>query len=246
MLGVLTNAMAGFTVDLNQGGIMMEHQEPYQRYKPARFALHERSFPHKVTDGIWMWSVFSEEKEIDFNGYLVQTGENEAFIVDPPCAGDEVLESFGPLPKPQLIVITNRDHERKAQEFKEAFRIPVTAPKEDAPLMDIPVDKVFEDGDSLPGGWQVIHLENQKSPGESALYHAERRILILGDALIGKPYQRLSLLPDDKYESKAAAIEGLKRLLPLDVKIVLPGDGDPIMLNAASLLADALTQPEAG
>jgi glyoxylase-like metal-dependent hydrolase (beta-lactamase superfamily II) len=214
--------------------------EPYQRYQPTHHALHERNFPHRLIDDIWMWSVFSEEKEIDFNGYLVQLDEGRAFLVDPPCAGPEVLESFQPLPAPQFIVLTNRDHERCAQAFKDAFRIPVYAPENDAPLMSIAVDRVFRDGDMLPGGWQVIHLENQKSPGESALYSLEKRILILGDALVGKPFQCLSMLPGDKYADKNLAREGLKRLQGQDVKAVLPGDGDPVMLNAASLIQEAI------
>lgn len=214
--------------------------EPYQRYGQKTYALHERNFPHRLVDDIWMWSVFSEEKEMDFNGYLVQIDDDTSFIVDPPCAGPEVLESFQPLPKPQFIVVTNRDHERSAQAFKEALRIPIYASEQDAPLMSLTVDRVFQDGDTLPGGWQVIHLPDQKSPGEVALYSLEKRILILGDALIGKPFQFLSMLPDDKYASKSLAKEGLKRLLSLDVKAVLPGDGDPVMLNADSLLAEAL------
>lgn len=214
--------------------------EPYLHYQPTHLALNERNFPHRLIDGIWMWSIFSEEKEMDFNGYLVQIGDNESFIVDPPLAGPEVLESFVPLPKPSFIVLTNRDHERSAQQFKEKFRIPIYASKQDAPLMSVAVDRMFEDGEILPGGWQVIHIANQKSPGESALYNMEIRILILGDALIGKPFQCLSMLPDEKYASKQAAVDGLKRLLMLDVKAVLPGDGDPVTLNASSLLVDAL------
>ncbi len=214
--------------------------DTYQHYQAMHDALHERNFPHKVMDGIWMWSVFSEEKEMHFNGYLIQTADQAAFIVDPPCAGSDVLPGFTPLPPPQFIVITNRDHERAAEEFGKHFEIPVLTPEDDAPLMTLKPDGLMRDGDVLPGGWQVIHLPHQKSPGESALYLPERQILILGDALIGKPLQHLSMLPDDKYCDKAKAAEGLQRLRAFKVKTVLPGDGDPIMLNAESLIADAL------
>jgi glyoxylase-like metal-dependent hydrolase (beta-lactamase superfamily II) len=214
--------------------------EPYQRYQPMHYALHERNFPHSVMDGIWMWSIFVEEQDTDLNGYLVQTSENEAFIVDPPCAGPEVLDSFEPLPKLTMIVITNSNHERSAQQFKEKFRIPVYAHRQDAPLMSVAVDRVFEDSELLPGGWQVIQLEHQKTAGESALYHLERRIVILGSALIGKPFQHLSMLPDDQYASKAAFVQGLKRLLSLDVRTILLTVGDPISLNASALLEETI------
>jgi len=211
-----------------------------QHYEPMHMALHERNFPHRIIDGIWMWSVFSEEKEMHFNGFLVQTGPDEAFIVDPPCAGDDVLKAFVPLPKPTFILITNRDHERDAEAFRRHFDIPVYAPETDAPLMELSVDRVYRDGDLLNGGWKVIHLPHQKSPGESALYQPERSVLILGDALIGKPLQHLSMLPNQKYADKLEAVQGLQQLLELDIKTVLTADGDPVLANAADMVADAL------
>lgn len=202
--------------------------------------LHERNFPHAVTEGIWMWSVFSEEKDLDFNGYLVQTGPDTGFIVDPPCAGPAVLDGFASLPKPEIIIITNRDHERAVADFRKHFNIMAYAPDADAKAMEFAPDCTYQDGHMFPGGWQAIHLPGQKSPGESALYNAERKMLILGDALIGKPFQQLSMLPADKYANKQDAVEGLQRLTGLDVKAVLVCDGDPIFLNADALLADAL------
>lgn len=211
----------------------------YQRYQSKHLALHERNFPHRVIEDIWLWSDYSEEHALHANGYLVQTADGKSFMVDPPCAGPEVLDSFKPLPEPQFIIITNRDHERCAQPFREALRIPVYASKSDAPLMSLAIDRVLEDGDPI-AGWQVIQLENQKSPGEIALYNVEKRILILGDALIGMPLHELSMLPDSEYVSKDAAREGLSRLLSLDVRVVLPCHGDPVMLNTSSMMKEAV------
>lgn len=217
----------------------MQHTD-YQHYQHMPMALHERCFPHRVMDGIWIWSVFSEEKEIYFNGYLVQTGEHESILIDPPCGGPEVLDGFEPLPKPQLIILTNADHERASAQFKDRFGIPIYIHESDAPLLAHPPDHTFQGGYTFPDNWQAIHLPNQKTPGESALYHAGKQMLILGDALIGKPSQQLSLLPADKYADKSKAIQGLQRLCNLTVRTVLPGDGDPILQNAASLIADTL------
>lgn len=215
-------------------------EQQHIHYEPMRKALPQRDFPHKVTDGIWIWSVFSEEKNLHFNGYLVATSDDTAFIVDPPCGGHEVLDAFAALPRPECIILTNRDHERDSQEFKRRFSIPILAHEEDARLFENAPDRTFHDGDTLPGGWQVIHLPSQKSPGESALYHPERKILIVGDALIGSPMQHLSMLPEEKYADRREAVEGLRRLTQLDVKTVLVGDGDPVMQFGSSLIADAL------
>lgn len=212
-------------------------------YGAMHNVLHERSFPHRVTTGVWMWSIFSEERQMDFNGYLVETGANQGFIIDPPCAGPAVLEGFGPLPKAEFIFLTNADHQRAAEEFRTRFNLPIYVHELDAPLLSLKPDFTVQDGHEFPGGWRLIHLAHQKTPGESALYNAERQMLMLGDALIGKPFQQLSMLPAAKYQDRHLAFTGLQQgLSDLAVKVVLPGDGDPIVVEAGSILRDALIE----
>ena len=214
----------------------------YQHYQPMHMALHERCFPHTLMEGVWLWSVYSEEKTMYFNGYLVQTGEQEALITDPPCGGPDVLESFAALPRPTCILLTNADHEREAELFKAHFNIPVYCPEPDTSLLSHRPDFTYQDGHTFPGGWRAIHLPDQKTPGESALYHEGRKLLILGDALIGKPYQRLSMLPPEKYRNPKNARLGLQRLQELEVSAILPGDGDPILLNPTGLITEAIRE----
>jgi glyoxylase-like metal-dependent hydrolase (beta-lactamase superfamily II) len=203
---------------------------------------HERELPHKVTDDVWMWSIYNEEKDIHFNGYIVRL-EDSCLIVDPPSANELLFDAIRAITVAhpvRLIVITNRDHERESHAFKVHFDVPVAVPEPDAGLLSTPPDQMLNDGDLLPGNIRLIHLPDQKSPGESALYIEARKILILGDALWGKPMHHLTMLADDKYADKAKAKEGLRRLLTLDVQTVLPCDGEPVLQNAQSLIADAL------
>ena len=37
----------------------------------------------KILPNIYSWSEFSEEKQLNFNGYLI-IGEEESVIIDPP------------------------------------------------------------------------------------------------------------------------------------------------------------------
>lgn len=216
--------------------------QDYQHYKATHQALHDRCFPHRLMAGVWMWSVYSEEKEMDFNGYLVETIPGQGFIVDPPCGGPEVLEAFVSLPRASCVILTNRDHERSSELFRKHFNIPVYAPDKDAPLLEHAPDQTYRDGESLIGGWQAFQLNDQKSPGECVLYHAEHRIVILGDALIGKSTFHLSMLPAEKYHSKRDALQGLQRLRSLDVKTVLCCDGDPVLQNGSAIIAEALLE----
>lgn len=216
--------------------------QDYQHYKAIHQALHDRCFPHRIMEGVWMWSIYSEEKEMDFNGFLIETAPGQSFIVDPPCGGPEVLEAFLPFPKPDRIILTNRDHERATELFRHHFNIPVYAPAKDAPLLENAPDHTFRDADSVAPGWQAFQLNDQKSPGECVLYQVERRMAILGDALIGKSTSHLSMLPAEKYHSKRDALQGLQRLRKLDINIVLPCDGDPVLQSGSAIIAEALLE----
>ena len=82
----------------------------------------------------------------------------------------------------------------------------------------------------MVGGFlHAVTVPENKSPGETALHWPERRLLILGDALIGKPPGGLSLLPTKMYADMTRAREGIMVLLKLDFDALLVGDGDPIL-----------------
>ncbi|WP_447971576.1 hypothetical protein [Nitrospira sp. M1] len=194
----------------------------------------------QVLSRIWQWSWFSEEKQIDFNGYLLATGEHRILVDPPPLTPIEMtqLRQGEPI---DYIIITNRDHEREAQMLKAELKCQLLVPESDVAEMSVQADKTFKDGELLPGGIWVIHLADQKSPGESALYlEYGKGVLIVGDALIGKPAGSLSLLPTEKYADVGKAQEGLRRLLKYSFDSVLVGDGAPILTNAKTAVEQTL------
>lgn len=196
-----------------------------------------------VMPGVWQWSEFNDEKQIYFNGLVVQTPDG-VVIIDPPYGDDTLYEAIEALGDPVLVVITNRDHERASDSFRRRFNIPVTAPELDAPLMQEFPETTFAHGDKVMDTFEVIHLEDQKSPGESALWMDEAQTLILGDALISKQTGTLTLLPPEKYEDRVLALDslqGLRRVLG-QVKLILLGDGDAIQDDPADVLQRALDQ----
>ena len=68
-----------------------------------------------------------------------------------------------------------------------------------------------------------------KSPGEIALFWEERKLLIAGDAVIGNPPGRCSLLPEKVMDDPAQLRRSLAELLALDFDILLMGDGVSIL-----------------
>jgi glyoxylase-like metal-dependent hydrolase (beta-lactamase superfamily II) len=131
------------------------------------------------------------------------------------------------------VLLTNRDHEREAATYQQEFGCQVMVPEADASQMTIKADKTYKDGELLAGGIWVIHLKDQKSPGESALFIQQGKgVLIVGDALIGKPPGSLAMLLAEKYADVGKAREGLRRLLNYNFDTILVGDGTSILTGA--------------
>ena len=196
----------------------------------------------QLLPGIWQWSWFSEEKQIDFNGLFLAVGEHKILIDPPPMTGEasSVVLRNGPV---DYIIVTNRDHAREAARYQNEFSCQLQVPDADALQMDLKPTRTFKDGELLTGGIWAIQLKDQKSPGESALFVQQGKgVLIVGDALIGKPAGSVSLLAAEKYADVGKAQEGLRRLLKYNFDSVLVGDGASI-LTGAKQTVEQLLQP---
>ena len=194
----------------------------------------------QLLPGIWQWSCFSDEKQLDFNGLFLTVGEHRIVIDPPPMTAEAstLIRRQGAL---DYIIVTNRDHLREAVAYQAEFRCQLQIPEADASQMDVKPTKTYKDGELLPGGIWAIQLKDQKSPGESALYIQQGKgVLIVGDALIGKPAGVLSLLPSERYADVAKAKEGLRRLLKYNFDSILVGDGASIVFGAKQAVEQVL------
>lgn len=194
----------------------------------------------QLLPGIWQWSWFSEEKQLNFNGLFLTVGEHKIVIDPPPMTADAstLIRRQGAL---DYIIVTNRDHIREAVTYQTEFRCQLQVPEADAPQMEVKPSKTYKDGELLPGGIWAVQLKDQKSLGESALYIQQGKgVLIVGDALIGKPAGALSLLAPEKYGDMGKAKEGLRRLLKYNFDSILVGDGASIIGGAKQAVEHAL------
>jgi hypothetical protein len=193
-----------------------------------------------ILPGIWQWSWFSQEKQLDFNGLFISIGEHK-IVIDPPPMTAEASTLIRRQGGVDYIIVTNRDHAREAATYQAEFRCQLQGPEADVAQMELKPTKTFKDGELLPGGIWVIHLDDQKSPGESALFVQQGKgTLIVGDALIGKPAGSLSMLPAEKYADAEKAKEGLRRLLKYNFDAILVGDGTSILSGAKQALERTL------
>ena len=193
----------------------------------------------EILKDVYTWSVYSEEKKLNFNGHFILS-QHPLFgnvIIDPPQASDSDLEQMESLGFVQHIIITNRDHIRRSEEFQQKFGADIQINTNDITGSAMFCDRNFNHGDMIAGFLQAVVIPDNKSPGETALFWADREILFLGDALIGKPPGIVTLLPEEKYDDIVKAKAGIRILQNLNFKHLLLGDGESILRKGKEVVS---------
>lgn len=189
----------------------------------------------EILPGILTWPWFSARHGYDFNGWLVRhPGGN--VCIDPVEMTDEVLEEIG-REGAATVVLTNRNHFRASMRVRERTKARIAIHPADAAFAKekgTVVDEELQPGQRI-GPFLAVDAHG-KSPGEIALHWPERRILIVGDACVGKPPGECALLPDAVIDDKQALIASLRRLSKLDFDSLLLGDGAPVLEGGRTAL----------
>ena len=188
---------------------------------------------------IYSWSIFSEMRQLDFNGHLWIRSEGNV-LIDPVPMVDSDLNQLAALGGAELIVITNCDHEREAEKFRALTGAQIAVHEADAGAMSTKVDRSLADGEEIVPGLTAIHLRYGKSAGEIALYFSEREIVLAGDLIVGAPIGNLSLLADEKLEDPANAALEIRKILALSFDTILVGDGHSILRDGRRQLVECL------
>ena len=121
---------------------------------------------------IYSWSIFSEMRQVDFNGHLWVRPEGN-ILIDPVPMIDSDLNQLDKLGGASLIVLTNSDHEREAEFFRKRTGANIVIHEADAEALEVAADRQIIDGEEIVPGLRAIHLRYGKSPGEIALYFPE-------------------------------------------------------------------------
>jgi uncharacterized cupin superfamily protein/glyoxylase-like metal-dependent hydrolase (beta-lactamase superfamily II) len=196
-----------------------------------------------VVPGVWSWSRWQPDRNLDFNGFFVETTEGN-LVVDPIEPDDGTLAELRERGV-AAILITNRDHERSTAAVAAATGATTIASALDAPLLAQPVARTVQPGDVVYG-WTVIGLDGFKTAGEVALYRRDLRAAIVGDAIWGTPAGALTLMPDAKLADPIRAALSARALRALWIDHLLVGDGTCVFGNAHQLIGAMLdARPDA-
>jgi len=174
--------------------------------------------------GVLSWSWSSEPHGYDFNGTLLLNAEGN-LCVDPVDPSEEVLDQLAQEGVAQIL-ITNRNHTRAANRVREHTGARVAIHPADAAYardQGTAIDAELKVGERV-GPFTVVGMPG-KSPGEIALHDPARRLLVVGDAVIGNPPGQLSLLRERVMDDPARLRASVQSLLELDVDALIVGDG---------------------
>src|SRR5262249_6787724 len=164
---------------------------------------------------IFTWSWFSEPHGYDFNGYLIRDPEGN-LCVDPVEPSADVLAHLA-REGVARIVLTNRNHVRRAALVRERTGAPIAIHAADpasARAEGATLDADLAAGERL-GAFTVVGVPG-KSPGEIALHCPRRRLLLVGDAVVGNPPGGLSLLREKVMDDPARLRASVAALAELD------------------------------
>ncbi len=191
----------------------------------------------EVVSGIYTWPWFSEPHGYNFNGHFIRHAAGN-LCIDPVEPTEEDLNELARLGVGRIL-LTNRNHSRAANKVRARTGARTAIHPADAPharSQSAELDDELNIGDKV-GPLIVVGVPG-KSPGEVALHWPERKILIVGDAVVGDPPGRCKLLPEKVVDDPACLRESVRSLLALDFDILLPGDGAPILQGAKERLKE--------
>lgn len=191
----------------------------------------------EIVPAVLTWSWFSARHGYDFHGLLVRHAAGN-LCIDPVEPGEGTLAAIAHEGVARVL-LTNRNHVRAAEQVRQRTGAPIAIHPADADHargQGAAVSEELRAGERC-GPFVVLPVPG-KSPGEVALHWPERRLLVVGDALIGNPPGRLGLLPDRVMDDPERLRESIRTLTALDLDAILVGDGVAILEDAGARLRE--------
>jgi hypothetical protein len=196
---------------------------------------------------LWSWSLFNEERDMDFNSvFWSRPGGNVA--IDPLPLSEHDAAHVARLGGVQHIIVTNSDHARGTAQLLAAARAPVRVwgPRLEPGFLDALGAEPIAAEHALGAELEVIELHGSKTPGELCLL-LEGDTLVSGDLIRGQRAGRLNLLPDAKLADRGLALHCLQALAQRHgITAVLVGDGWPVFRAGSGALAELLREHTPG
>jgi glyoxylase-like metal-dependent hydrolase (beta-lactamase superfamily II) len=192
---------------------------------------------NEIVPDIYTWAWFSEPHGYNFNGYIVCHSRGN-LCVDPVSPNDETLAAIAGKGVASIL-LTNRNHSRAANVVRERTGARTLIHPDDAAharSQGAVIDGQLNIGEKI-GPLTIVAVPG-KSPGEVALHWPEKKLLIVGDAVIGNPPGQCRLLREKVMDDPPRLRRSVHTLLDLEFETLLVGDGVSILNGAKRKLKE--------
>lgn len=191
---------------------------------------------------VYTWSHYSQVKKQDFNSYLVVRAEGN-IAIDPMPLIDVDKDEIATLGGVRYVLVNNKQHERDARAVAEHFGAELWTEQSEVVVEGLDREyKTFAGGTSILSDIETIPLPSGKTKGECAYFFPRLQALYVGDLIMGDPQGDASFLPDPKLRNPAAAKREAVRLLDLDFKHLLVGDGHSVFYRGKDAVRELLVR----
>lgn len=189
----------------------------------------------EIAPDVFVWHWFSEPHGYNFNGYLIRQPDGN-LCIDPAALSADDLSEIARLGVARIL-LTNRNHVRDANRIRARTGARTAIHADDAAHAR---GQGAELDDDLRVGERVGPLTVLAAPGKSAgetVFHwPDRRLLIVGDCIIGNPPGSCSLLRAEVMDDPKRLAQSVRKLLDVDFDGLLVGDGESILSGAKARL----------
>jgi len=195
-----------------------------------------------VIDGVWHWRISNSAIGGSTSSSHAVAVEGGCVLVDPVGL---TSEAFAALPDPVAIVLTARCHQRASWRLRRETGAEVWLP-DDAAAADEEPDRLYAEGDVLPGGLRVVRTPGPEWPHYSFLLGREPGVLFCSD-LIGATDARgpdgssvLHFIPPEYHEDPAETRRSVEKLLDLPFAVLCLDHGAPVTYEPKAALRGLL------
>jgi hypothetical protein len=191
------------------------------------------------------WSVFNEERNLDFHSVLWHRPSGNVAIDPLPLSvhDERHLQELGGV---RTIIVTNSDHLRSSVALGKTTGADLWGPAQEASMLSECGMKALSEGARSIEGVEIYELDGSKTPGELAL-RLDGATLFFGDLVRGHRAGKLNLLPDPKLSDKRQAVTSVERMAELSgTEAVLVGDGWPVFRDGQRALQELVRELHQG
>lgn len=190
----------------------------------------------EILSGVHRWSAFSPEHKVELTSHSVRDGRS-LLVFDPIPLTAEVSDWFPKPCAPDAVVLTNENHERDATAWRERYPLAIWAAPE--ALLSLSGTRRWDPARSPFLGWEIVPLPGGAG-GETVWFHAEKSLVVFGDAVVNLPGRGLEVLPAKYCRDQPMLRASLRNLVQRPFENAVFAHGDPLLGEASSLIAAML------